>query len=82
MSPRTLIHFNHMDPIEPDNDRRREHLSNSWKHAFPVFTSPGFLETEQKLKPKDGRTAPPLASNGLPEPRIGQWNYTIVPWED
>jgi hypothetical protein len=82
MPPLTLTDFRRMDPTEPDNDRRQGDLLNSSEHSFPVFTSPGFLETEQKLKPKDGRTAPPLGSNGLPERRIGRWNYTIVPWED
>ncbi|HEX6567127.1 MAG TPA: hypothetical protein VF020_22750, partial [Chthoniobacterales bacterium] len=62
-----------MDPTEPDNVRRREHPLNSWEHSFPAFTSLGFLETKQTLKPKDGRTAPPLGSNGLPERRIGRW---------
>jgi hypothetical protein len=78
----TLTDFRRMDPKKPDNDRRQEHLLNSSERSFPAFTSQGFLETEQKLKPKDGWIAPPLGSNGLPERRIGRWNYTIVPWED
>jgi hypothetical protein len=67
---------------ERDNDCRREHLLNTSEHSFPVSTSPGFLEIEQTLKREDGRTAPPPGSNGLPERRIGRWNYTIVPWDD
>jgi hypothetical protein len=74
----TLTDFRLMSSTEPDNDR----LLNRSKHSFPVFISPGCLEVEQKLKPKDGRTAPLLGSNGSPEQRIGRWNYTIVPWED
>jgi len=71
-----------MDPAKPDNDRQREHLLNSSEHSVSVLTFPAFLETEQRLKPKDGRTALSLGSNGLAEGRIGRWNYTVVPWED
>lgn len=82
MLPLTPTDFRRMGPTERDNDCRREHLLNTPEHSFPVLTPPGFLEIEQKLKFKDGLTAPPLGSNGLPERRIGRWNYTIVPWED
>jgi hypothetical protein len=71
-----------MGPTKRDNDCRRAHRLNTPEHSFPVLTSPGFLEIEQKLKIKDGLMALPLGSNGLPERRIGRWNYTIVPWED
>jgi len=74
--------FRRMNPTEPDHVRPTEHLLKSPEYSFPAFASRGFLETEQKLKPKDGLTAPPLGSNGLPERRIGRWNYTVVPWED
>lgn len=80
MPPLTLIDFRRMSPTEPDNERRQEHLLNSSEHSFPVLTTLGFLEIEQK--PKDGGTAPAPGSKGLPERRIGRWNYTIVPWED
>ena len=80
MPPLTLTDFRRMRPTEPDNDRRQEHLLDSSEHSFPVLTTLSFLEIEQKLK--DGGTAPPPGSNGLPERRIARWNYTIVPWED
>jgi hypothetical protein len=71
-----------MRPTERDNDCRREHLLSTPEHSFPVLAFPGFLEAEQKLKCDDGLTVPSLGSNGLPERRIGRWNYTVVPWED
>jgi hypothetical protein len=80
MSPLTLTDFRRMGPTEPDKDRRQEHLSSSSEHSFPILTSLVFLEIEQKLTAEG--TAPSPGSNGLPEQRIGRWNYTIVPWED
>jgi hypothetical protein len=65
-----------------DSDCRREHWPDSPKRNLPVFTLPGFLKIEQKLSVEDGQTASPLGLKGLPERRIGRWNYTIVPWED
>lgn len=61
---------------------RREHWFDISERDFPVSARRDFLEIEQKLNLDDGRTAPPLALNGLPERGIGRWPYTIVPWED
>jgi hypothetical protein len=80
MPPLTLTDFRRMSPTQPDNERRQEHLLNSSEHSFPVLPTLGFLEIEQK--PNDEETALAPGSNGLPERRIGRWNYTIVPWED
>ena len=65
-----------------DSDCRRERWSDSPKHNLLVFTLLGFLKKEQKLSVNDGQTVSPLSLTGLPERRIGRWNYTIVPWED
>ena len=68
--------------LSRDSDCRREHGFDISEREFPVSARRDFLDIEQKLNLDDGRTAPPLASNGLPEQRIGRWPYTIVPWED
>jgi hypothetical protein len=80
MPPLTLTDFRRMGPTERDNDNRRKHLLNTSEHPLPVSSSPGFWQIKHKLN--NGPPAPPLGSNGLPERRIGRWNYTIVPWED
>ena len=61
---------------------RREHRLDFSEHGFPVFALPGSLEIVQKLNLDNAPDGSTSWLKGLPERRIGRWNYTIVPWED
>jgi hypothetical protein len=68
--------------LDSNSNSRREHGLDISERDFPVAARPDFLEIDQKLNRDNGRIAPPLTLNGLPERGIDRWPYTIVPWED
>ena len=68
--------------LERDGYFRREPPPDFSEHGFPVFALLGSSEIVQKLNLDDGPAGCASWLKGLPERRIGRWNYTIVPWED
>jgi hypothetical protein len=68
--------------LKRDSYCRQEHQFDFLEHGCPVLALSGSSEIVQKLNLDDGQPASPRGLQGLPERRIGRWNYTIVPWED
>jgi hypothetical protein len=61
-------------------ERIRRHYHVLYEKRFTA--SNAFAQFWYEFTTDDGQTASPLGLKGLPERRIGRWNYTIVPWED